>query len=163
MNKSLIFLLSVLGVTFGVLGLTARRNSQPHRIANKSSRIVSQSPRIVSIKWGEIQVSDNNKICTYRDAKLSPEKSRAWDWNKTGTRHVPGIQIADIQEFIDEVDVVVLTRGMDLVLQVPQETIDYVKSKGKECHVGQTEDMVRKYNELVKKGKKVGGVFHSTC
>lgn len=82
---------------------------------------------------------------------------------KTGTQHVPGIQPADLYEFIDQVDEVILTRGVEHVLQVPQETIDYVKSKGKECHTGQTADMVELFNTLVDQGKKVGGVFHSTC
>jgi hypothetical protein len=121
------------------------------------------APHIDSIKWGEIIVSHSNKKQAYRDAKLWPEKSKEWDWKEAGTRHVPGIQIADLKEFIDQVDIVVLTRGMDLVLQVPQTTIDYVRAQGKECHVGQTKQMVELYNKLVGEGKKVGGLFHSTC
>lgn len=52
---------------------------------------------------------------------------------------------------------------MDLVLQVKPETIDYLKSIGKEYHMGETKEMVALYNKLVKEGKRVGGVFHSTC
>lgn len=128
-----------------------------------SVRPLVAQPLITHISWGKIIVADNGKESTYRDAKLWQSESKDWDWNKTGTRHNPGVQIADIAEFIDMVDIVILTRGMDLVLQVPQTTIDYVRQRGKQCFVGQTEDMVKKYNELVKEGKKVGGVFHSTC
>lgn len=124
---------------------------------------VAYQPIIEHIKWGEITVKNNDDRIIYRDVKLWPNHSREWDWKETGTRHNPGIQIADIEEFIDKVDIVILTRGIDLVLQVPQETIDYAKQQGKEVHVGQTEDMVKLYNELVEQGKKVGGVFHSTC
>lgn len=119
---------------------------------------------IEHIKWGEITVDDNGKRIVYQgDAKLWPHGSKKWDWGKTGTHHNPGIQIADIQELMDKTDIIILTRGMDLVLQVPQETIDYAKKLGKQVYVGQTEQMVSTYNELVKAGKKVAGVFHSTC
>jgi hypothetical protein len=121
------------------------------------------APHIHNIKWGEINVSYDNKNYVYHDARLWPAQSKEWNWQETGTHHVPGIQIADLKEFIDEVDIVVLTRGMDLVLQVSQATIDYVKSKGKECYVGETKEMVKLYNTLIKAGKKVGGLFHSTC
>ena len=79
--------------------------------------------------------------------------------------HKPGVQIADVQKFINlsEVDVVILTRGMDCVLQVPQRTVDWLEKQGKRVYVGQSEEMVKKYNELIAQGKKVGGLFHSTC
>jgi len=124
---------------------------------------VKSAPHIDDIKWGEIIVSFDNKKHVYHDAKLWTTKSKEWNWRETGTHHVPGIQIADLKEFIDEVDIVILTRGMDLVLQVPQATVDYVKAKGKQCHVGETKEMVTLYNALITEGKKVGGVFHSTC
>ncbi len=127
-----------------------------------SSSIMSV-PYIKSICWGKIEITDKGKDTIYKDAKVWPSQAKAWDWKETGTLHVPGIQIADIKEFINDVDEVILTRGMDLVLQVPQETIKFVTDKGKKCHVGQTEEMVQLYNKLVRQGKKVGGVFHSTC
>ena len=125
---------------------------------------ISAVPHIDSIKWGAIQVSDDNKeIQVYHNVKIWPTKSCKWNWKETGTQHVPGIQIADVREFIDMVDIVILTRGMSLALQVPQATIDYVKKQGKQCYVGQTEEMIILYNQLSAAGKKVGGLFHSTC
>ncbi len=120
-------------------------------------------PLIKTLSWGEIVVEQNNEEFRYRDCKIWPEVSKEWNWKETGTQHSPGIQIADLKEFIDKVDIVILSRGTLLVLKVPQETIDYVKKAGKECIVGQTAAMVDKYNELAKQGKKVGGLFHSTC
>ncbi len=114
-------------------------------------------------------VTQDSKESTYsgriKDAVLNPSGSQAWDWSITSMHHKPGVQIIDVQRFIDlaAVDIVILTRGMDNVLQVPQHTIDWVKQQGKECHVGQTEEMVKKYNALVAQGRKVGGLFHSTC
>lgn len=128
-----------------------------------SSKEGMSAPIIKHLEWGKMIISQDGRDYQYNDCKLWPEKSKEWNWKETGTHHVPGIQIADLQEFIDKVDVVILSQGMDLILQVPQQTIDYVKNKGKECHVGQTKDMADLYNKLVKEGKKVGGLFHSTC
>ena len=121
------------------------------------------APQIKNMKWGEIIISQNSAEKIYRDARIFPTRSESWDWRKTGTAHNPGIQIADIEDIVSQSDIVILTRGVDLVLQVPQETIDYVKSKGRDCRVGQTVEMVALYNKLVNEGKKVGGVFHTTC
>jgi len=37
----------------------------------------------------------------YKDAKLFPGGSCEWNWRETATEHVPGIQIADVQELLD--------------------------------------------------------------
>jgi len=59
--------------------------------------------------------------------------------------------------------VVVLSRGMDMVLQVKKDTLKYLEDKGVKTYVEQTETAVDLYNELVAKGEVVGGLFHSTC
>ncbi len=120
-------------------------------------------PRISSIQWGIIQVEDNKKTYTYKDCMLWPTKHQEWDWSKTGTRHNPGIQIADLKEFIDSVDVVVLSRGMQLVLQVQPAIVEHIKKLKKEVHVAQSEEAAKLYNRLVDEGKKVGALIHSTC
>ena len=89
--------------------------------------------RIESLEWGALKVSDGH---VYKDAQLWPGHSCNWDWKKTGTHHVPGIQIEDLAVFIDHVDIVILTRGMNSALQAPQATMDYITEKGKVCHVG---------------------------
>lgn len=47
--------------------------------------------------------------------------------------------------------------------QVPAATLDFVKQRGVDVTVLQTEKAVAEYNQLASKGAKVGGVFHSTC
>ena len=61
------------------------------------------------------------------------------------------------------IDTLVMSRGMAHVLQVPQSTVQYVKGQGVQPVVLQTEAAVEEYNRLVKAGRKVGGIFHSTC
>ncbi|KAM8854011.1 mth938 domain-containing protein-like [Synchiropus picturatus] len=120
------------------------------------------SPEIVSLSWGEMKVQGSSG--SYKDCKVWPGGSRAWDWRETGTRHVPGVQPADLDEVLKSgVDTLVIGRGMNEVLQVPSATLDFVTQKGVDVRVLQTEKAVAEYNRLVSQGAKVGGVFHSTC
>jgi len=89
---------------------------------------------------------------------------RPWGWGETDTHHVPGIQIADVEELLEHgSEVVVLTRGMQLVLQACPETLEHLKNNNVACHVLETNEAVKRYNELALAGKKVGGLFRSTC
>ena len=98
-----------------------------------------------------------------KDFKLYPGGGRPWDWNETGTRHVPGIQPADVQELLEKGSaVVVLSRGMDLVLQTCPETLDLLRARGVEVYVEETRAAVQLYNRLADT-RPVGGLFHSTC
>lgn len=118
------------------------------------------SPKITDIEWGEITV-DNKK--TYKDAKLYPGGSCSWDWNETGTHHVPGIQRADVRELIDQGSkTIVLSRGFHERLQVCRETLDLLKQKNITHHVLKTGQAVDKYNEL-HASIPVGALIHSTC
>lgn len=146
----------------------ASESSLPHFASLNSGRMQRNAASAqTACGWGRLIVYVNKMPQEFKDVKVwvgsKDAQAKEWDWNITKTRHVPGIQPVDLDEFIDQVDEVILTRGVELVLQVPQETIDYVKSKGKVCHVGETPDMIELFNRLVDQGKKVGGVFHSTC
>jgi hypothetical protein len=78
--------------------------------------------------------------------------------------HKPGIQIADLEELIENgAEEVVLSRGMLLVLQTCPETLDYLEQLDIAHHVEETTEAVRIYNELAQNGALVGGLFHSTC
>jgi len=119
-----------------------------------------QSPKIEHISWGRMQVEG---IGSGKDFKLYPGGGREWDWSETGTRHVPGIQPSDVQELLDHgAKVIVLSRGMDLVLQTCPETFELLASLGIPVHVEESRAAVQLYNELAQT-KLVGGLFHSTC
>uniref|UniRef100_H2L4U6 Adipogenesis associated, Mth938 domain containing n=1 Tax=Oryzias latipes TaxID=8090 RepID=H2L4U6_ORYLA len=88
------------------------------------------SPEIASLSWGHMKVKGCSS--SYKDCKVWPGGSRAWDWRETGTN-------------------------------VPPSTLDFVKQKGVDVQVFQTEKAVAEYNKMAAQGAKVGGVFHSTC
>lgn len=111
--------------------------------------------------WGEIYIGDE----TFKDVKCFPENQCvAWDWKKTGTRHEPGIQIADLKELIDGgAEYIILSKGREEALQTHPETIEYLEGKGIPFFQLETTKAIDKYNKLVSGGLKVGGLFHSTC
>ena len=132
----------------------------PFAVGMSSMDQVSQSPRISHVAWGRLEVEGRG---AFKDAKLYPGGAREWDWRETGTRHVPGIQPADVAELIEHgAEVVVLANGVLERLGICPETLDLLKNRGIPAHVLPTEDAVRLYNELAA-GQKVGGLFHSTC
>ncbi len=122
-----------------------------------------ESPYIVNHRWGEIVVRENSKEKKYKDAKLYPGGSREWDWNETGTHHDPGIQPADVEELIEQgSEVIVLSRGVYQRLKVCEETTDWLEDLDIPYHIEETQKAISTYNNL-RKDKKVGGLFHSTC
>ncbi len=118
------------------------------------------SPAVTHLTWGRIDVEG---FGTFKDVKLWPGGARGWDWNETGTRHRPGIQPADLEEIVDAgVDVVVLGRGMQGLLRVPDETVEWLEDRGVEVIVERTEKAVERYREL-RTRRPTGAVFHTTC
>jgi hypothetical protein len=119
------------------------------------------SPQIIHVSWGRLEVEGKAK--PYKDAKLFPGGSREWNWRETRTEHVPGIQPSDVQELLDHgARVVVLSRGMAECLQVPAETLQFLKERQIEAHVLPTPQAAELYNQLAK-NQPVGGLFHTTC
>jgi len=121
----------------------------------------NRSPKIKHVSWGRLEVEGRDE--PYKDAKLFPGGSREWNWRETGTNHVPGIQQTDVQELLDHgAEIVVLSRGMKECLEVPRETLEFLKGQQIPAHVLPTVDAANLYNQLAEK-EPVGGLFHTTC
>lgn len=120
----------------------------------------ARSPEILNVSWGTMEVED---LGVGKDYKLYPGGGRAWDWSETGTRHMPGIQPTDVEELLAHgARVVVLSRGMEMRLQVDPSTLRYLEKRSVEVHVLETREAVKTYNTL-NGHVAVGGLFHSTC
>lgn len=121
---------------------------------------LDRSPRVLQVSWGRMQVEG---VGSGKDFKLYPGGGRAWDWAETGTAHVPGIQPADVEELLGRgATSVVLSRGMNLALQVAPQTLRLIEKAGVAVQVAQTSEAVDIYNRLAAT-EPVGGLFHSTC
>jgi hypothetical protein len=119
-----------------------------------------RSPRILEISWGHMTIEG---LGVGKDFKLYPGGGREWDWSETGTRHVPGIQPADVEELLSHgATAVVLSQGMEKRLQVDPATCDYLEQHSIKVHIAETSEAVRIYNDLTE-GNLVAGLFHSTC
>ena len=119
---------------------------------------------ISHISWGRMEVTIEGKTYLFKDCKVWPGGAVKWDWNITGTHHRPGIQPVDIQEILEqEIEVLILSRGMALMLRTCLETEHLLQSRGIEYHIKETKRAVALFNRLASEGKRVGGIFHSTC
>jgi hypothetical protein len=119
---------------------------------------------ITDLSWGNIVVSVAGEKLHFKDCKVWPGGARAWDWGETDTHHSPGIQPADIEEVLEkDVETIVLGRGQLGRLGVSTETEKILRERGVDYHIEKTKKAVALFNELVQKGKRVGGLFHSTC
>jgi hypothetical protein len=124
----------------------------------------SKSTLITHLSWGKMEITLPNQSLHFKDCKVWPGGAKEWDWRLTGTHHRPGIQPADIEEILAQgVDVMILSRGMTLMLHTCPETEALLREKGLAYHILETRKAVAKFNELVEAGKRVGGIFHSTC
>lgn len=91
-----------------------------------------------------------------------------WDWQKTNTRHVPGIQPADVKDLIEKnAKIIILSRGVQDRLQVSEETkkliADIEKDGQVQFFIENTRIAVNHYNQLASENKPVGALIHSTC
>jgi hypothetical protein len=121
---------------------------------------LTRSPRVLDLSWGRMEVEG---LGVGKDFKLFPGGGRLWDWSLSGTQHEPGILRRDVDDLINNgATVVVLSQGMELLLQVPRSTIEYLEERSIVVHVAGTNEAVAIYNDLVGT-TAVGGLFHSTC
>ena len=120
----------------------------------------TQSPKIKSIAWGRIEIPG---VGEGKDFKLYPGGGRPWDWAETGTRHQPGIQVADIKELLENgATTIVLSRGYDNKLHIDPSVLKHLAEKNVSLHIGNTGEAATIYNNLAETAQ-VGGLFHSTC
>ena len=119
---------------------------------------------ITRLEWGQMDVMIGGQINHFKDCKIWPGGARSWDWSETGTRHAPGIQPTDIEEvLLHKIDVLVLACGVFGRLGVCAETETLLHKRGIPYHIEKTKQAVTLFNALVRQGKRVGGLFHSTC
>ena len=119
---------------------------------------------ITNLAWGQMEVTAGGLISLFKDCKVWPGGATAWNWNDTGTQHEPGIQPADLEEILKKgVEIVILARGVFSRLGVCPETEKLLRDRGVEYHMLDTKEAITLYNELARQGRRVGGVFHSTC
>jgi len=74
-----------------------------------------------------------------------------------------GIQPHSVRPLLNKGFVFVLTTGFHDDLGVNKNTVKFLKDNGKDVVVVNSGNVMDTYNNLVKKGKKVVALVHSTC
>lgn len=120
---------------------------------------------MLSVTWGSVVFeSPGGSSKKFKDLIISPSIIKEWNFNDTGMKHDPRIRIIDIEDYIRDVDTVILSQGMSNQLKVADETIKYLKDTGKEFFVLNSKEAVQKYNALCGlKGRKCIAFIHSMC
>jgi hypothetical protein len=117
---------------------------------------------VTGLEWGRLEVEGSGG--PFKDAKLWPGGAREWDWNETGTRHAPGVQVADVEELVEHgARTVVIGSGMLGRLGVPEATRAALARRGIALHAAKTPEAVEAYHRLRKSAPEVGALLHTTC
>jgi len=135
-------------------------------MADNEFKTREPTARVTQCTWGQLTVSVPGEEVprSFRDCKIWHDKACEWDWKATGTRHRPGIQMADLEEMLQAgVETVVLSRGVDSVLQTMPETLEELRVLGVTVIQVRTPEAVQRYNSLAASGASVGALLHSTC
>lgn len=94
------------------------------------------------------------------DLIIFPEKVRSEWWRKEG--HL--LSLSDLKEVIDYLpEELIIGKGAMGVMQVPEEVLKELGSKGIKVTSLNTKEAALLFNEREAQGKKVVGAFHLTC
>ena len=63
----------------------------------------------------------------------------------------------------EDFDILIIGKGYSGVMEVSNNVFEYFTQKGIEVILLNTRSAVEKFNEVVKKGRRVIGAFHLTC
>jgi len=114
--------------------------------------------KIEDYQFGRIQIDGE----TYTsDVLVWPGNVDDSWWRKEGHN----LCLEDLKGLLDkDLDVLVIGRGANGVMQVPDQTVEQVKKSCPEVHVAKTAKACEKYNELVDRpDTRVGAALHLTC
>jgi hypothetical protein len=118
--------------------------------------------RIDKLFWGKVKV-DNQ---TYHQVLLVGDKIIPRKVEKLkklfGTTH----RIGDWERkklLSGKVEIIIVATGLNGVLKVDEEFKKACQKKKIELRILQSQKAVQEYNHLIKKGKKVNALIHTTC
>ncbi len=94
------------------------------------------------------------------DVIIYPEKVDASWWRKEGHR----LQPADLEYAVQaKPDILIVGTGNVGTMEVPRQTLKYLRSQGIDVRVARTGKAVEIFNHLDKEQKRVVAALHLTC
>lgn len=119
-------------------------------------------PKIDSVKWGKVQVNGKK----YHQVLIVGKEVFERDKPKLETLFKTSHQIGEWEQkllFSKNPEIILVANGWDGVLKTATDFKNKVIKKGIELRVVLTPKVVEEYNRLVKEGKKVNALIHTTC
>lgn len=119
-------------------------------------------PKIDKVKWGNAWV-DGQK---YHQALIIGGKVISREVDKLKQEHGTDHLVADWEQKMllsENPEVILVAHGWSGVLKVGEEFRNEVKSRKIELKIVPTPKVVKEYNRLVKEGKRVNALIHTTC
>lgn len=119
-------------------------------------------PHIDSTRYGDITIDR----ARYRQVLIVGGRVMERDYDRLtstyGTSHRIGPwEVAELDKGSPEV--VVVGKGQSGMLRVEKTFVDHFREKGVEVIAVETPEAVRLFNEKMAEGKRVNGLFHTTC
>jgi len=113
--------------------------------------------KIEKYKFGVIEI--NGRVYN-QDIKIVGEQIFSNWWRKEG-HFLYKEDIEDILKFSP--DCLVIGTGAYGAMTVDENLESYLRQNNIQYYIGNTANAIKKFNQLVKEGKKVAGCFHLTC
>lgn len=114
-------------------------------------------PEVEEYRFGYIRIAGREYT---RDVIVYPDRVRPNWWRKEGH----SLCLEDIKEVLDyEPEVIVIGTGAYGVMRVPHEVVSALEARGIKVIIAPTGEAVKRFNELLRAGRKVVGCFHLTC
>lgn len=119
-------------------------------------------PRIESLTWANVKINGQGfwQVLVIGEKLVPREVERVK--KEYGTDHV----VADWEQELllsGKPDVIFVANGWSGVLKVDEDFKEKVKKAGVELRVVLTPKAAEEYNQLVKEGKRVNALIHTTC
>ncbi len=111
-------------------------------------------PLIESFEFGRIIIG--SKI--YKDIMVYKGIVNEWKWHE---HHA--FTMEDILPVIKDADVIVLGTGASGYVKVKDDVLAFLEANNIRYAIAKSDKACQKYNALVKAGKRVAAIIHSTC
>lgn len=118
--------------------------------------------KIDKVKWGNVWVNGQK----YHQALVIGEKILERESEKLRQLFRTTHQLGDWEEkqlFSGQPEVILIANGWEGVLKVGEEFKNKAKKKGLGLKIVLTGKIIKEYERLLKEGKKVNALIHTTC
>jgi hypothetical protein len=119
-------------------------------------------PKIDKVSWGKIKIDDQkyHQVLIIGDQIIERDKAKLK--KLLGTDHLIG-EWEKEELFSNQPEVILIASGWSGILKVDKEFRNEAKIKRIELKIVLTPRIVKEYHQLVKEGKRVNALIHTTC